>query len=72
MTALLLGPINLDKVKDFLFENDIDFQEWYRDDELEIRVDLENLDEDEFNKLESEFNDKLEKNINEFTFLIFW
>ena len=72
MTAIFVGSINLEEVKDFLFDNEIDYQEWYKDDELEIRVDLECLDEDEFNKLESEFNEMIEQDLNKFTYLIFW
>ena len=72
MTALFVGSIDLNKVKNFLFDNDINFEKWYRDDKLEIRVDLKSLDEDEFNKIESEFNSEIGQDLNKFTYLIFW
>jgi len=60
---------NIDEVKEILSEYDIPYEKWFNDNgEVELRIDIESLNEDELNFL----IDKFGKEIKMYEYLILW
>jgi len=59
----------IEEARIILSENDIYYEEWYNDNgEVELRIDMENLDEDEFNVIINNFGSECKM----YSYLIVW
>ena len=65
---------SLDEIKDFLKENSIEFTEFNNTDgsEPELRVDMEEIDEDEKDILKEKFGEFFEDEVDYYTYIVFW
>ncbi len=68
------GPINLEYVEKFLKKHNISFLIFMtiEGSDLEIRIDMEDMSEEEIELLDNEFSDEFEDDIRNYTFIIFW
>jgi len=59
----------IEEARAILSENDIYYEEWYNDNgEVELRIDMESLDEDEFNAIINNFGSECKM----YSYLIIW
>ena len=60
---------HIDEAREILSEYDISYEEWYNDNgEVELRIDVESLNEEELNYLVNKFG----KEIKMYEYLILW
>ena len=65
---------SLDEIKEFLKENGIEFTEFNNTEgsEPELRIDMEEVDEDEKNILKEKFEEFFEDDLDDYTYIVFW
>jgi len=71
MVATFAQVESLKDVKNLLNKKNISFEEWQCKDQLEIRVDLEQLDEEQLCSLQYDFEGIIEDGLLFYTYLIF-